>query len=104
MKNSETTKKCKSCNKNFILKHLVYPTNLEDEERNLKIDCPYCGTFYDEFKVGKNEDYIAHKIVKKQICPKCGAELVERQNTKTKKCFYGCSNYPKCEFTKSKRK
>ncbi|MGB9613753.1 MAG: type I DNA topoisomerase, partial [Candidatus Margulisiibacteriota bacterium] len=30
-------------------------------------------------------------------CPKCGGELVERK-TKRGKTFYGCSNYPKCDF------
>ncbi|HVN68017.1 MAG TPA: topoisomerase DNA-binding C4 zinc finger domain-containing protein, partial [Candidatus Sulfotelmatobacter sp.] len=30
-------------------------------------------------------------------CPKCGGELAERR-TKKGKLFYGCSNYPKCDF------
>jgi len=30
-------------------------------------------------------------------CPKCGAELVEK-NTKKRKIFYGCSNWPDCDF------
>jgi DNA topoisomerase-1 len=33
----------------------------------------------------------------KQPCPKCGAKLVKRISKKGKK-FYGCSNYPKCDF------
>ncbi len=37
------------------------------------------------------------KSVKK--CPKCGSELVVR-NYKDKS-FYGCSSYPKCNFTTS---
>ena len=32
-----------------------------------------------------------------QPCPKCGAKLVKRLSKKGKK-FYGCSNYPKCDF------
>lgn len=39
----------------------------------------------------KNKDY---------QCPKCGGELVERKGQYGK--FLGCSNYPKCRFTKSK--
>lgn len=35
--------------------------------------------------------------LKKQICPRCGAKLVERNGNNGK--FYGCSNYPKCKFT-----
>ncbi|MBE6732903.1 MAG: type I DNA topoisomerase [Ruminococcaceae bacterium] len=33
----------------------------------------------------------------KQPCPKCGAKLVKRVSKKGKK-FYGCSNYPNCDF------
>ena len=33
----------------------------------------------------------------KQPCPKCGAKLVKRISKKGKK-FYGCSNYPQCDF------
>lgn len=33
----------------------------------------------------------------KQPCPKCGAKLLKRVSKKGKK-FYGCSNYPKCDF------
>ena len=32
-----------------------------------------------------------------QPCPKCGAKLVKRLSKKGKK-FYGCSNYPACDF------
>ena len=33
----------------------------------------------------------------KQPCPKCGAKLVKKISKKGKK-FYGCSNYPACDF------
>ena len=32
------------------------------------------------------------------ICPKCGGRLIERRGKYGS--FYGCSNYPKCKFTK----
>ncbi len=32
-----------------------------------------------------------------QPCPKCGAKLIKRISKKGKK-FYGCTNYPKCDF------
>lgn len=32
-----------------------------------------------------------------QPCPKCGSKLIKRISKKGKK-FYGCSNYPKCDF------
>ena len=38
---------------------------------------------------------LAHALNSK--CPKCGGALVEKR-TKRGKVFYGCSNYPKCDF------
>ena len=32
-----------------------------------------------------------------QPCPKCGSKLIKRISKKGKK-FYGCTNYPKCDF------
>lgn len=34
------------------------------------------------------------------VCPQCGGELVARVNRK-KQVFYGCSNYPQCQFITS---
>jgi len=34
----------------------------------------------------------------KASCPKCGAPLVKKK-TKKGKIFYGCSKYPKCDFS-----
>ncbi len=31
-------------------------------------------------------------------CPECGGELVERR-TRRRRIFYGCENYPQCEFS-----
>ena len=31
-------------------------------------------------------------------CPKCGGDLVERRGKKTGKVFYGCANFPTCDF------
>ncbi len=31
-------------------------------------------------------------------CPECGGELVERK-TRRRRTFYGCENYPECEFS-----
>lgn len=45
------------------------------------------------------------KNIKKNIidkdpnkCPKCGGQLIERNGKYGK--FIGCSNYPRCKFTK----
>lgn len=34
----------------------------------------------------------------KQPCPKCGGKLVKRSTKVGNKKFYGCSNYPDCDF------
>lgn len=34
----------------------------------------------------------------KAPCPKCGGKLLKRASKKTGKTFYGCSNYPTCDF------
>ena len=31
-------------------------------------------------------------------CPKDGGEIAERRSKKRGKAFYGCSNYPNCDF------
>ena len=32
------------------------------------------------------------------LCPQCGGDLVERKTKLKKRVFYGCSNYPTCNF------
>jgi DNA topoisomerase-1 len=32
------------------------------------------------------------------LCPNCGGDLVERKTRQKKRIFYGCSNYPTCNF------
>ena len=34
----------------------------------------------------------------KEPCPKCGAKLIKKVSKKSNKKFYGCSNYPNCDF------
>lgn len=69
--------------------------------------CPTCGKHfvkrygrYGEFTCCV--DYPACKTVKKEIlgvpCPKCGGDLSPRK-TRFGKIFYGCTKYPKCDFT-----
>lgn len=40
------------------------------------------------------------KGIKEGICPRCGGVLVERTSKADGRKFLGCSNYPKCKFTK----
>src|SRR2546426_2205268 len=32
------------------------------------------------------------------LCPQCGGDLVERKTRQKKRVFFGCSNYPTCNF------
>ena len=72
--------------------------------------CPNCGNSlvikrsrYGEFTACSN--YPACKYIKtekeeqKEIidCPKCSGKIVEKK-TRKGKIFYGCNNYPKCDF------
>ncbi len=38
------------------------------------------------------------ELIRQGICPRCGGKLVPRHGKNGD--FYGCSNYPKCKFTK----
>ena len=44
-------------------------------------------------------EYKAQHIIKTGVtCPKDGGDLIERKGRKTGKVFYGCANYPACDF------
>ena len=73
--------------------------------------CPNCGnplvikkSKYGEFVACSN--YPTCKYIKQQEkqqpkevinCPKCNGKIIEKK-TKKGKIFYGCNNYPKCDF------
>jgi DNA topoisomerase-1 len=73
--------------------------------------CPKCGSplVIKKSKYGKFvacSNYPDCKYIKqegkdepKEIipCPKCGGMIIEKK-TRKGKIFYGCNNYPKCEF------
>ena len=79
------------------------------EEDKTDIICEKCGRNM-VIKVGKYGKFIACpgypecKNVKKYVqklgvkCPKCGDGDVIIKQTKRKTVFYGCSNYPDCDF------
>ena len=73
-------------------------------------DCPECGHplvikkgKYGEFIACSNFPtckYIKAKEKTKEIitdCPKCDGHIIKKQ-TKKGKIFYGCDNYPKCDY------
>lgn len=43
--------------------------------------------------------FIIEKIEQRHICQKCGADMILKNGKYGH--FYGCSNYPKCKYTKS---
>jgi len=75
--------------------------------------CPNCGRPM-VIKVGRFGKFLACSgypdckttmpyVIKTGVaCPQCGSELVERISRK-KKVFYGCSNFPKCQFAVNRR-
>ena len=75
--------------------------------------CPNCGRSM-VIKVGRFGKFLACSgypeckttmpyVIKTGVaCPQCGSELVERISKK-KKVFYGCSNFPKCQFVVNRR-
>lgn len=79
------------------------------EEDKTDIICEKCGRNM-VIKVGRYGKFIACpgypecKNVKKYVqktgikCPKCGDGDVITKQTKRKTVFYGCSNYPNCDF------
>jgi len=81
---------------------------IELEEDKTDIICDKCGRQM-VVKVGRYGKFIACpgypecknivKFVQKTgvPCPKCDGDVIVR-HTKRKRAFYGCSNYPKCDF------
>ncbi|MFP3880191.1 MAG: type I DNA topoisomerase [Dehalococcoidia bacterium] len=75
--------------------------------------CPNCGRPM-VIKVGRFGKFLACSgypsckttmpyVVKTGVrCPECGGELVEKVSKK-KKVFYGCSNFPRCQFAVNRR-
>ena len=59
-------------------------------ESNVSVYVSIADRYKDE--VGKEE------VVNDDICPSCGGKLVKRDGKYGE--FFGCSNYPKCRFTK----
>jgi len=79
---------------------------IEDEVTDIK--CDKCGK-YMVIKHGRFGDFLAcpgypecknTKAITQELevpCPKCGGKILERRSKKGTK-FFGCSNYPQCDF------
>ena len=83
--------------------------NIELKDEVSDVKCEKCGRMM-VYKHGRFGKFLAcpgfpecrnAKAIIKQIgvkCPKCGGEVIEKK-TKSGKLFFGCENYPKCDFT-----
>ena len=84
----------------------IEKVKLADEETDEV--CPLCSKPV-VIKVGRFGKFLAcsgypdckytssFKIKTGAKCPECGADIIEKRSKK-KRTFYGCSNYPKCNF------
>lgn len=75
----ETDEVCELCGRNMVIKHGRYGKFLA---------CP-------GFPECKNTKPLVKGVGVK--CPNCGGEIVQRRS-KRGRAFYGCSNYPQCDF------
>lgn len=78
------------------------------EDKVTDIQCDKCGKFM-VIKHGRFGDFLAcpgypdcknTKPITEELdipCPKCGGKILARRSKKGKK-FFGCSNYPSCDF------
>ena len=80
-KPEETGEMCPECGKPLVIKKGKYGKFTA------------CSA-YPECKYIKKEE---KKIVEICDCPKCGHKIIEKK-TKKGKIFYGCNNYPKCNY------
>ena len=81
-------------------------SNIDEETDEI---CPECGTNmvikrgrYGPFlSCSRFPDCRGMQRIQKSTgahCPECGGELVQRTSRKSRRSFYGCSNYPTCNF------
>ena len=69
--------------------------------------CPECGELMLK-RHGRSGDFLGCRTFPKcrgtrsmptgVLCPKDGGEIAERRSKKRGKAFYGCANYPNCDF------
>ncbi|EKP93688.1 type I DNA topoisomerase [Thermaerobacter subterraneus] len=76
----ETDEICEKCGRRMVIKHGRYGRFLA---------CP-------GFPECRNTRPLVEKTGAR--CPRCGGEMVQRRSRKGR-VFYGCSNYPECDFT-----
>jgi DNA topoisomerase-1 len=85
------------------IERIILPPKISD------VKCEKCGAMM-VYKEGRYGEFLAcpnfpecrntKPVVKKANakCPKCGGEIVIKKSGKSRKEFYGCENYPECDF------
>lgn len=76
----ESEEKCPKCGRNLVIKQGRYGKFLACPGFP---ECRYTQTYYEETGA---------------FCPRCGGKIVVRKTKRGKK-FFGCVNYPDCDFT-----
>ncbi len=83
--------------------------HIEIKDEVSDVHCDKCGRLM-VYKMGRFGKFLAcpgfpecrnAKAIIKEIgikCPKCGGNVIEKK-TRTGKTFFGCDNYPSCDFT-----
>lgn len=83
--------------------------NIEIKDEVSDVVCDKCGTLM-VYKQGKYGKFLAcpafpncrnTKTIVKEIgvkCPECGGDVIEKKSRRGK-IFYGCTNFPECNFT-----
>ncbi|MBR3199872.1 MAG: NERD domain-containing protein [Mogibacterium sp.] len=104
--NSETTILQTSYLKTYLS---VVRTSYDDVLSTITVDRIYNQLLLytdnnDEEKKQKHLTYVKEQKYNPSICPRCGGKLVVRtakRGDNVGKQFYGCSNYPKCKYTRN---
>ncbi|WP_234117536.1 topoisomerase DNA-binding C4 zinc finger domain-containing protein [Clostridium hydrogenum] len=103
----EEWSKCPKCGTKYYLKKVKYPIKDIAHE----IQCPICNTTIcrvnkgtDDYNVITEEQYKRNMDYEKSrpVCPQCGSKMKLRSGQYG--TFWGCSNYPKCRYTKDYEK
>lgn len=87
-----------------LVRQLQYDLDHRDKDDVLfsKKDMEESAKYYMDMNSREEIDYYEYYKNKfnlvKMVCPECGSNLVKRNGKFGE--FYGCSNYPKCKYTK----
>jgi len=94
----------------LLAEEAIPKVDLKSEPEYVGRECPTCGEqlVYREGRYGRfigcgdfPKCRFTEQIVKKVgvACPKDGGDIIERRGRKRRRVFFGCSNYPDCDWT-----